>query len=68
MSKLDLNEYSDRELVAAFFNLPAKKFFPVMNAMGAIAERMTKRGKLIAQENSDEIVENMIRQIFEEEQ
>jgi len=67
MSKLNLNEYSDREIVAAFFSLSAQKFLSVMNAMGAISERMQKRGKLIAQENSDEIVEKLIRDLFEDE-
>ncbi len=67
MSKLNLNDYSDRELVAAFFNLPARKFMTVMNAMGAISQRMEKRGKLIAQDSSDEVVENMLRQLFEDE-
>lgn len=67
MSKLNLNDYSDREIVAAFFKLSANKFIPVMNAMGAIAERMQKRGRTIAKDNSDEVVENMIRQLFEDE-
>lgn len=67
MSKLNLNQYSDREIVVAFFDLSAQKFLSVMNAMGAISERMQKRGKLIAQENSDEIVERLIRDLFEED-
>lgn len=66
MSKLNLNDYSDREIVAAFFSLSAQKFLSVMNALAAIAQRMEKRGKLIAQDNSDEAVESMIRQLFEE--
>lgn len=64
MSKLDLSGHSDKEIVAAFFNLPAMKFIPVMNAMGAIADRMAKRGQTIAKDNSDDIVENVIRQLF----
>lgn len=67
MPKLNLNDYSDREIVAAFFNLSARKFITVMNAMGAISERMQKRGNLIAKDSSDEVVENMLRQLFEDE-
>ena len=64
MSKLNLNDYSDREIVAAFLNLSAHKFLPVMNALAVIAQRMEKRGKLIAQDNSDEAVEKMLHQLF----
>ena len=67
MSKLNLNSYTDREIVSAFFSLKANKFMSVINALGAISKRMEKRGQLIAQENSDEAVESMIRQLFEEE-
>lgn len=66
MNKLDLNKYSDREIVAAFFDLPAMKFIATMSAMAAITERMTKRGNLIARNNSDELVGDMIRRLFEE--
>lgn len=67
MSKLDLSTHSDREIVKALLNMRFDKLLAVMNAMGAIAQRMEKRGKLIAQDNSDEVVENMIRQLLEDE-
>lgn len=68
MSKIDLSSYSDKEIVAAFFSLPAGKFLAVMNAMSAISQKMERRGKLIAQESSDEVIDSLIRQLFEDKE
>lgn len=68
MSKIDLSKYSDKEIVAAFFALPARKFMPVMQAIAAIGIKMEKRGRVIAQDNSDEEIDNVIRRLFEEDE
>lgn len=66
MSKIDLSKYSDKEIVAAFFALPASKFLPVMQAMAAISTRMERRGAVIAKDNSDEEIDNVLRRLFED--
>lgn len=65
MSKLELNKYTDREIVSGVFDLPAHKFMSVMNAMAAITQRLETRGKLIAQDKSNENVDKMLRDLFE---
>lgn len=68
MSKLDLNKYEEREIVAAFFALKASKFLTVMNGLTAVAKRMETRGETIGKDHSEEAVERMIRQLFEGEE
>lgn len=67
MSKPDLSKYSDREIVAAFFSLPASKFIPVMQGMAAISEKMQRRGTVIARDSSDEEINEAVRRLLEEE-
>lgn len=67
MNKLDLSKYSDREIVSAICNMPAHKFLSVMNALNVVAQRMEKRGRLIAQDHSDEAAESLLRRLLEEE-
>lgn len=67
MKSLELDNYSDKEIVKALINMKAGKFFTVMNAIGAITQRLERRGKLIAKENSDEEVDNLIRRMFEDD-
>lgn len=65
MRKLNFDDYTDKEIVRAFFSMKAGKFFTVVNAIGAITQRLERRGKFIAKENSDEEVDNLIRRMFE---
>lgn len=65
MSQLDLNKHTDREIVTAFLNLRIDKFMSVFNAIGAVCEKMTRRGKLIGQNRTDEETEDLIKRLFE---
>jgi len=65
MNRLNLDEYTDKEIVAAFFRLPAQKFMTVMNAMGVIAKRLESRGDTIAKDNSDVLIDEAFRRFFE---
>lgn len=66
--ELNLNNYTDREVVKAIMNLKASKFLPVMQGLGAISQRMERRGRLVAKENSDEEVDEIIRRMFRDEE
>ena len=63
--KLNLNNYSDKDIVEAFFAMNANKFLSVTNALVAISKRMETRGQTIASENSDEVIENLIERLLE---
>lgn len=65
MTKLDLTKHSDKEIVKAIFQLPAGKFIQVINAISAISVKAEKRGQFIAEDQGDEIVNDMIKQLFE---
>jgi hypothetical protein len=64
--ELNLNNYTDREIVKAIMNLRAAKFLPVVQGLGAISQRMERRGRLVAKENSDEEVDEIIRRMFDD--
>ena len=67
MAKLNLSNHTDREIVSAIFGLPAQKFLSVINAVAAVSQQMEKRGKTIAQQDSDDVIEDMMRRLFEGE-
>ncbi len=67
MSKPDLTKYSDKEIIASLLSLPASKFMPVMTGLGAIVEKMNRRGAAIARDNSDEAIDEAIRKLLENE-
>lgn len=67
MSKLLLNEYTDRQIVLALIELPAGKFMQVINTISAVSESAQKRGKLVAQELSEDIVTELMRKLVEGE-
>lgn len=64
-NELDLDRYTDKEIVKALLKIKVTKFMAVMQALGAILTRMERRGKLIGKENSDEEVDDIIRRMFE---
>jgi hypothetical protein len=64
--ELDLNKYTDRQIVTAFMGLRAPKFLQVINAIGAISVKMQKRGELIAKQNSEMEVDELLIQILKE--
>ena len=64
-NELDLDGYTDKQIVKALLKIKVTKFMSVMQALGAILQRMERRGKLIGKENSDEEVDDIIRRMFE---
>lgn len=67
MSKLDLDPYTDKQIVEALFKMKVSKFMIVMGALAKILDEMKARGEEIADKEED-VVENMIRQLFEGEE
>ena len=67
MTKIDMDKHTDREIINGLVALPAGKFLAVLNGLSAISQKMETRGKLIASEGSNEVVEKMVRQLFEDE-
>lgn len=67
MSKLNLNEFSDEDIIKAFYALPARKFVSVLNAMAMVSKKLEQRGSLLAERDADEIVNRLIKEAFEGE-
>ncbi len=68
MSKLDLNNYTEREIVSALLNLPIDKFVATMGSVAATITRAQDRGKEIASDDSNSANEKLLRRLFEGEQ
>ncbi len=64
-NELNLDRYTDKQIVQALLKIKVTKFMSVMQALGAILQRMERRGKLIGQQNSEEEVDDIIRRMFE---
>lgn len=67
MKKLDLNNYSDREIANGIINLPAYKFMAVLNALDKISTKMQNRGELIAGDTTNDSIDKLIQEMLEEE-
>lgn len=65
MTKLNLRDYTDKEIITALMQLDFPKFLAIMNTVSAILERQEKRGKLISQQMSDDTIEDLFRRIVE---
>lgn len=63
MARLDLNYYSNREILTALFELRAEKFTVLIQAMAAVIEELNKKGRLLASEQ-DERVDSIIRRVL----
>ena len=65
--ELNLNEYSDREILSALFNINCRKFITLMNGMAVIATSLQKRGEIIAKDVTQIDIDEMFRKIIENE-
>jgi len=65
MNRLNLDCYTDKEIVAALFRLPAQKFMTVVNATSVIVKRLENRGDTIAKDNSDVLIDEEFRRFLE---
>ncbi len=68
MSKLNLNNYTDREILVGLLDLPIEKFITLMNALAKTMNRMKDRGDSIASNSLDSQSENTVRRLFEGEE
>ncbi len=66
MKQLNLNDYSDTEIVDALTQLKSYKFLSVMNALGEIAKRQEARGKIVSKRISDSIIDRMVEDLLKE--
>ena len=65
MSKLDLTQYTDREIVEALVKLEFPKMISIMTAISKTADRVTRRGETISKQITDDDIDNMMRRIIE---
>jgi hypothetical protein len=66
MSKLDLNQYTDRQIVSALVELRAEKFLTVLNSLARVSKRLQTRGEAMADDLASEDLKNKVRKLFEE--
>ena len=67
MKKLNLEEYSDREILEAIFNINSRKFMSLMNGMAAVNASLLRRGETIARGISQVNIDEMFKRIIENE-
>lgn len=67
MKKLDLSEYTDKEITTALFELPAHKFLPVIGAMGESIERTHTRGRTISQSAADDHISALLKMMEDDD-
>lgn len=63
MKKLNLNEYTDEEIVKAVFRLDSFKFISVFRALEEVSYRIQTRGETIAKNFSDDLIEEFFRRL-----
>lgn len=60
MSRLDLDEYTDAQVLEAMLKLPTSKFVNVMNGIDQVMKRAQKRGIVLGQQASQREIDDMI--------
>lgn len=58
---LNLNEYTDKQIVKAFMKLEGFKFLRVINGISAICLRLQKRGEFIAKDITEDEIEDILQ-------
>lgn len=62
---IDLNKYSDREIVEALLQINGFKLLSVVTSLGQTMENLKTRGQTIADGVSRDKVDESIRRLFE---
>ena len=58
---IELDKYSDKEIVEALLILPMQKMLVIIQSIGKANERAEKRAETIAKEMTDSIIEKILR-------
>ena len=66
MKKLNLNEYTDEEIVRAVFRLDSFKFISVFKALEEVSNRIQTRGETLAKNFSDDLIEEFFKRLNDE--
>jgi hypothetical protein len=61
--RLDLNDYSNREILNALFELSADRFIVLIQALGDVITELNTKGNRIAREQ-DKQVDSVIRRVL----
>ena len=67
METLDLSKYSDEEIVLQLMKLDTYRMMTIIKAIGLTNERAMKRAKTIASNVKDSELEEIVKNIFEQE-
>jgi len=62
---IDLNKYSDKQIVEAMLQVNGFKLMAVMSSLGKVMERINTRAETISEEVKDEQIDESIRRLFE---
>lgn len=64
---IDLNKYTDQQIVKMLLDLDVTKFMQVLVALGQITERINKRGATIGQNWSEEQIDKFLEMDTDDE-
>lgn len=64
MSKLNLDEYTDKEIAEALLDLPLSKSMPIFKAVEIAIEKAQTRGETIAGKSSEDQLDEFVRRMW----
>lgn len=67
MSKLELDKYTDNEIVSSLFKLPANKFLTVVQSLAMINQRIENRSKTISNKYSTDEMDDFMNKLLKGE-
>lgn len=63
MKELDLDKYTDKQIVEALLKLPMGKTLTVFSAVQKVSEAANKRAETISKKLSDEAIDDFIQKM-----